>query len=201
MTWIHKVFRHWNCCCSLILWLSSFGIVENWVSDRESHFKNDSRKLLKYNQRTSHHFKFAYSPSLNGIVEVVCRELLRAIRAIFSEFLLPYQAWPSLMPLVQSAPSNSVLSRLGNICPLTVSSRVPSNSPLNTIRKTISDVGSVQSIEVVRLRQTMNIDKLKDSINKLHQNVAEEFNKKRRAAVEVHNRKTNFKPINFDVVG
>jgi len=88
-----------------ISWFTDYGIVEQWVSDRGTHFKNTLMKNLREALHSSHHFTLAYCPWSNGSVEVVCRELLRATRAILSEMQLDRKAWPSLMPIVQSQPT------------------------------------------------------------------------------------------------
>eukprot|EP00171_Calliarthron_tuberculosum_P021340 IDg21340t1 len=101
---------------TLLTWFSSFGVVRNWVSDRGSHFKNELIRILKESLQGHHHFTLAYCPWSNGTVEVVCRELLRALRALLSEFKLSAKRWPSVFPLVQSALNSSILPRLGGRC-------------------------------------------------------------------------------------
>jgi transposase InsO family protein len=74
---------------ALISWFSDFGVVKSWVCDRGSHFKNEVVRSLREKTRGQHHFTLAYCPWSNGAVERVCRELLRATRALLSEFKLP----------------------------------------------------------------------------------------------------------------
>lgn len=69
--------------------VSVFGIVNDWMSDRGSHFKNELIQSISESLKSSHHFTLAYCPRSNGTVEVVMRELLRASRALLSEFQLP----------------------------------------------------------------------------------------------------------------
>jgi len=68
----------------LLDWFASFGVVRQWISDRGSHFKNEVVRALREQTNGSHHFTLAYCPWSNGTVEVVCRELLRATRALLS---------------------------------------------------------------------------------------------------------------------
>lgn len=44
----------------LIHWLAAFGVVTDWVSDREIHFKNELIRLLRESIKSSHHFTLAY---------------------------------------------------------------------------------------------------------------------------------------------
>ena len=98
---------------ALISWFADFGIALTWVSDRGSHFKNDVIKRLSDETHSHHHFTLAYTPWSNGTVEVVCREVLRCMRALLSEWMLPFQAWPSICLLYTSpSPRDGLLSRM-----------------------------------------------------------------------------------------
>jgi transposase InsO family protein len=70
---------------SLASWFTTFGVVETWVSDQGSHFKNKLVDGVRCALRTRHHFTTAHSPWANGTVERACREVLRAVRALLSE--------------------------------------------------------------------------------------------------------------------
>lgn len=181
----------------LIRWFSSFGVVKNWVSDRGSHFRNELVKNLKERLNSSHHFTLAYCPWSNGTVEVVCRELLRATRALLSEFQLSQKSWPSVIPIVQSSLNNSVLSRLGNRCPLTVFTQLPSDSPVTTIKHTTEDVTKVYSIDAVRASQLSNVEVMHRTLEEMHKDVTNRSTKKREEAVKRHNKNTGVKPVNF----
>lgn len=145
---------------------------------------------VKNQVKASHHFTLAYCPWSNGTVEVVCRELLRACRAILSEFQLPHTAWPSIMPVVQSALNNTTLDRLGNRCPLTVFTGHAQDTPFG---------GEVQvrSVEDIDKTQQEQLSHLLASLESMHKEVAQKSSKKRQQAVQSHNRKTKVKPVNF----
>ena len=85
---------------ALMRWFASFGFVQNWVSDRASHFHNELMKALREASMGNHHFTAAYCPWSNGTVERLCRELIRCLRALLSEFQLPLRSWPSVLPIV-----------------------------------------------------------------------------------------------------
>eukprot|EP00171_Calliarthron_tuberculosum_P022775 IDg22775t1 len=171
----------------LIRWFAAFGVVEQWVSDRGTHFKNQLIRLLRESLKSEHHFTLAYCPWSNGTVEVVCRELLRATRALLSEFQLPQKCWPSVLPLVQSALNNSVLERLGNRCPLTAFTGLPQDSPLTTITCRRGKVIETHSIAEVRARQRINIDVIYEALDDMHKDISELSSKKQKSSVDSHN--------------
>ena len=70
---------------TILKWIASFGTVNKWVTDRNSHFKNEVAACLEEQTNVGHYFTLAYCPLSNGTVEVVCEELLRALRALLSE--------------------------------------------------------------------------------------------------------------------
>eukprot|EP00171_Calliarthron_tuberculosum_P006432 IDg6432t1 len=182
---------------ALLKWFASFGTVQNWVSDRGSHFKNEFMRLLNEAMKGFHYFTLAYCPLSNGTVEVVCRELLRTLRALISELQLPQRCWPSLMPLVQSALNNAVLPRLGNRCPLTVFTGHPQDSPLRAITVRRDDILQVHSIEEARAQQMIQTEKLLSAMEQMHKDVTVCSSKKRQAAVDAHSRKTHVRPVDF----
>lgn len=181
----------------LLNWFASFGVPQTWVSDRGSHFKNELIRLLRESTKGSHHFTLAYCPWSNGSVEVVCRELLRATRALLSEFQLPQNCWPSIMPLVQSVLNNTVLQRLGNRCPLTAFTGMPQNSPLRSIMVKRNEFCTVRSIQEAQCLQRLQVEKVIAALEMMHRDVKLMSDKKRKTAVDAHNRKTNVRPINF----
>jgi transposase InsO family protein len=79
---------------ALSLWFATFGVVYWWVSDRDAHFKNQLMDGLRSKLRSQHHFTTAYSPGANDTVERACKEFLRAVRALLSEFRLRPAEWP-----------------------------------------------------------------------------------------------------------
>ena len=75
-------------------WITTFGAPKTWVSDQGSHFKNEVMAKLAATLGTRHHFTSAYHAQSNGTVEVVCRETIRACRALLSESKLGPKVWP-----------------------------------------------------------------------------------------------------------
>ena len=98
---------------ALTTWIASFGATEWLVSDQGSHFKNKLVRELAEELHSRHHFTTAYSPWANGSVERVCRELLRACRALCSEWKLAPKDWSAVIESVQSILNHAHLKRLG----------------------------------------------------------------------------------------
>lgn len=182
---------------ALISWFSSFGVVTQWVSDQGTHFKNQLVKLLCQKLKSRHHFTLAYCPWSNGTVEVVCRELIRTTRALLSEFQLPRSAWPDVLPLVQFALNNTKLPRLSNQCPLTVFTGLPQSSPLDAIKTRRGKKLTVRSLENIYSRQRQVVNSLHLSLENMHKQIELTSSKKRKSAIDAHNRKTNIRPIDF----
>ena len=145
---------------ALMEWFSSFGVVMQWISDRGSHRKDEVVAGLSEKLRGSHHFTLPYCPWSNGTVEVVCRELLRVLRALTSEFQIHLRMWPSVFPLVQSILNNTPLARLGGRCPLTAFTGLPADSPLRAVKA--EDNGHVKTMVIEEVRARHFIDDLRD---------------------------------------
>ena len=153
---------------ALISWFSSFGVVTQWVSDRGTHFKNELVKLLRDQVRADHHFTLAYCPKSNGTVEVVCRELIRAIRAILSEFQLSHSSWAQVLPIVQSVLNNTRLPRLGNRCPITAFTGLPQDTPLTSIKTQVGKKIIVRQKPEIFIKQRENIDEIQAALKSMH---------------------------------
>lgn len=179
-------------------WFAAFGVVTQWVSDRGSHFKNELVDLLRESLKANHRFTIAYCPSSNGTVEVVNRELLRATRALLSEFQLSYSLWPSVLPIVQSELNKLRVRRLDNRCPLEVFKPLPHNSPLTSIVTQQDETTKVLGIDKIDALRKINIDSIHGAMDNIHKKVAEKASKKRWKAVEAYNRKLGVPPANFD---
>lgn len=69
----------------LLDWLNCFRVVHQWVSDQDTHFKNQVAECLRRALGTQRHFVTTYCPCTNGTVEVVNRKILRGLKALLSE--------------------------------------------------------------------------------------------------------------------
>ena len=184
---------------ALIDWFSCFGTVKQWVSDRGSHFKNEVVRSLREKSNSSHHFTLAYTPWTNGTIEVVCRELLRTLRVLTSEFQLSLRSWRSVLPVVQSVLNNTPLTRLANRCPLTAFTGLPQDTPLTTISSKSKKNTMIKSIEEIRVKQIIQTESLMKSLQDMHRDIKLSSSKNREDAVIRHNSRTHVQPVNFYV--
>ncbi|KAE8877505.1 hypothetical protein PF003_g38398 [Phytophthora fragariae] len=110
---------------ALIDWFKRFGVVHQWASDQGAHFRNQIIEQLQRALGEHHHFVTAYTPWANGTVEVVNREVLKAMKALLSERRLSVRDWPALFPVVQAALNGMPADRLGGTTPLTAFTALP----------------------------------------------------------------------------
>ena len=168
-----------------------------WCSDRGTHFKNEVVRLLNRMLRARHHFTTAYCPQSNGTVEVVCKEVLRACRALLSEFRMKESEWPSVVPIIQSVLNHSKRPSLGNRAPVTVFCSLPADNPLRTVFP--ADTSKVQTLSETRAQRLINVESLEKRIEEMHKEVAERRTRQREQQTQRHNAKTNVRAVNFDI--
>ncbi|KAE9159712.1 hypothetical protein PF002_g32795 [Phytophthora fragariae] len=118
---------------SLLDWFKRFGVVRQWVSDQGAHFRNQVFAELQRALGAHHHFTTAYTPWANGTVEVVNREVLKAVKALLSERRLRVEDWPRVLPVVQGALNQMPADRLNGKSPLTAFTALPGGAQLASI--------------------------------------------------------------------
>jgi len=182
---------------TLLKWFSLFGVVMTWNSDQGSHFKNSVMRSLNRELHAQHNFTTPYCPQSNGTVEIVCKEVLRAFRALLSEFRMKSREWPTLTGLVQSILNHSKRPSLGNRAPITAFTGQPADSPLRTLLS--PDSRSTRSIAAAKAAQLIHIESVHKALDSMHRDIAQRRSRRREEAISVHNAKTHIKPINFDV--
>jgi hypothetical protein len=181
---------------ALMKWFALFGVVPTWVSDRGSHFKNRIVAGVKSALHAQHHLTTAYCPWANGSVERVCREVLRACRALFSEFRMLTTEWPAVSPLIQSPLNNSPYARLGGLAPSEVLLNVRADSPLRTIAPDLEH--SPMSFSDIRAEQILHMNTLKRAVEEMHHTVRSTATTRRAASLNAKN-STHAVVPNFDV--
>jgi hypothetical protein len=147
-------------------WFAAFGVSSTWVSDRGSHFKNVVIDGARRALRSRHHFTTAYSPWANGTVERACKEVLRASRALLSEFRLPPTQWNLVYKIVQGILNNLGSPQRGGLASLTIFMGRPADSPLLSILKSEDEV--LPTLSDVRAQQILCIDKLRGAVDAIH---------------------------------
>ncbi|KAE9134746.1 hypothetical protein PF010_g2345 [Phytophthora fragariae] len=118
---------------SLLDWFKRFGVVRQWVSDQGAHFRNRVIAELQRALGAHHHFTTAYTLWANGTVEVVNREVLKAVKALLSKRRLRVEDWPRVLPVVQGALNQMPADRLNGMSPLTGFTALPGGAQLASI--------------------------------------------------------------------
>ena len=148
---------------------------------------------------TRHHFTSAYHAQSNGTVEVVCRETIRACRALLSESKLGPKVWPKFTNTIQSVLNNSITDKLGkNIAPITAFTMLPPMNPLAELFPATLQSTEVKTLTLARAAQLIEFEKIHDAINNMHRRVSTASQAKRAAEIARHNKATNITAINFD---
>jgi hypothetical protein len=181
---------------ALSTWFAAFGIAAVWVSDQGSHFKNQVMESLRKSLRTQHHFTTAYTPWANGTVERACREVLRAARALLSEFRLPPDQWPDVARIIQSSLNNSPSPQRGNIAPITAFTGRNPDSPLLSLLSVLT--GQSLSLDAARALQLLKIQELRAAVDEIHK-TARESADSNRAAARAHHARPHVQHANFEL--
>lgn len=114
-------------------------------------------RLVPEKLKSSHHVTSPYCPPSNGTFEVVCREVLRATRAVLSELQLTGHAWASLISIVQAAINSAPTKRLAGKCLLTVFTGLKQDNTLISIKETPGEEHRVLSIGRIKAVILMKI--------------------------------------------
>jgi hypothetical protein len=157
---------------ALVNLFAEFGVALTLVSDKDSHFKNKVISELRQLTRGQHLFSLPYTPWSNGTVEVVNRELLRCLKSLRLEFKIPFKSWPSLLPMVQSALNNTIMSRLGNRSSKEVLLGLPTSTPITTAILNKENKPVPLSMADIRARQILKIEQLQSAVDLMHKQVA-----------------------------
>jgi hypothetical protein len=180
----------------LIEWFAAFGVAQQWVSDQGSHFKNNVMADIQKQLGTNHHFTTAYSPWANGTVEAVCKQTIRAARAMLSEMHLSPQEWPCVLPAIQAVLNNSPSSHRAGQTPLTAFTGHKRDTPLSlTILHPITN----HSLSFIKAKQLAESTKLTQHVEQLHKEVTDKVSRQRRKQMEAHNANTHLVQPNFCV--
>jgi hypothetical protein len=149
----------------LIEWFAAFGVAQQWVSDQGSHFKNKVMMDIQKQLGTNHLFATANSPWANGTVEVVCKQTIRAARAVLSEMHLAPQERPCVLPAIQAVLNNSPSSYRAGQTPPTAFTGHERDTPLSlTILHPISN----HSLSLIKAQKLAESTKLANQVEKLH---------------------------------
>jgi hypothetical protein len=123
--------------------------------------------------------------------------VLRATRALLSEFRLRPQDWPQDSPLIQSALNSAPSARLGNRSPITVFTGLQPDSPLRAIAR--ADTTETLALDAARAQQIISIESIKAGLDALHKEAQATARKRRddsRARINAQSRRL---AANFDI--
>ena len=127
----------------------------------------------------------------------MCKEVLRAGRALLSEFKMKETEWPEIVPIIQSILNHTKRPSLGGVAPTTAFLGRKASTPLSCILPLRFQ--QAKSIEFVRAQRVMRIRQVVDAVDKMHKSVAKSRSKVRENAVRRHNARTHVRPVNFEV--
>jgi hypothetical protein len=143
---------------------------------------------------TKHYFTTAYCPWANGTVEAVCKQTIRAARAMLSEMHLAPQEWPCIIPATQAVLNNSPSSHRAGQTPLTAFTRHARYSPLAL---TVLHPTAIKSLSFIKAQQLAEISKFTTQVEQLHKEVSTQVSRQRRKQMETHNALTHLVQPNF----
>ena len=159
-----------NCVNGLLEWFKRTGIVEVWISDQGSHFKNEVLEELGRRLGSRQQFVVAYAPWANGTIERLNVLILSLLRALISEWKLEEDDWYYLLPVVMMAINNSVSVRLGNKTHMEVRTGRAVKHPLDVI--VVPTLEKVTTIQVDTARVIEQCAEVRKALDEMHQEVA-----------------------------
>jgi hypothetical protein len=181
---------------AFMMWFAAFGVAMLWVSDRESHFKNQVMDGVRKALRSQHHFTTAYSPWANGTVERACREVLRETRALLSEFQLNSKQCPEVARIVQSVLNNSPSPQRGNIAPITAFTGRAPDFPLRSL--VTPDKNVTLTLDDFQAPQLLQIQELRLAFDEIHKR-SKTFADSNRASARQQKNQSPAVAANFEV--
>jgi hypothetical protein len=179
-------------------WFSIFGVAEVWISDQGSHFRNQVLDRIREKLRVKHRFTHPYCAWSNGTIERVCRDVLRLLRALYSEQPgTSVNDWPKLIKLCQLTLNGTFRASLG-----TTPMRAFIGSSDSTFDAIFSGQNSLETVSLDEV-QRRHKDLVRSSIEALdlmHIRLAEKRSVERAGRIKAHNERTNVLEPQF-VVG
>lgn len=155
-----------NAARTIIDWAPAFSVPKSLMSDGATHFKNEAIRLVSKDLKVPYHFAVPNCPRFNRTVERLGRQYLRVFPYLVSEFQMRPGEWPDILPLVQRALNNAPSPQKKRICPITAFTRLDPTPPISTFIHTTT--ASQITITDLQMERSVNIDKLKKLVAKLH---------------------------------
>ena len=149
----------------------------------------------------------AYSPWANGRIGRVCREVLRACRALLSEFRSAPVDWPAVTECVQSILNHVPLKRLGNRkgaargVGRTLIEVFTGQKPIRPILRALTAEKFPKATLATETdgQRLMMIDEMQIPMELMHKQVSKLTSASRRRQIRAHDRRTNVQEVNYSI--
>ena len=165
----------------IIAWSAQRGIPDWLISDGGSHFKNSLLKQLAELLGFEHHITLAYCPWANGSVEVVGKDLVWTARAICSDFRCAVDEWDLVLDVIEFAVNHRPREVLGHRSALEV---VTGRQPKDALGLAFYRGETLKEHDAFHgktERVAAHCEKLTASLGLLHEQLANEAERRRRA--------------------
>jgi len=188
---------------ALMDWRASSRTPEIIVTDMASYFMSQVMKDFTQRCNMKHHFTVAYGHYSNGSIEVINKHYLALIRALISELHWNKSDWPWLNKNIEHTLNHRTQSRLGGKAPVTVFTGQRPDNPLDQLFGKVKD-GSLNYFRVPLEKLTQEVEKLQDSLAKMHRGIvliSEDVRRKKRIQSRIFRKEPNFTIGDYVLVG
>jgi transposase InsO family protein len=159
---------------SLLSWFANFGVVRHIVSDRGSSFTADVIRQLVEHLHVDWHFVTAHASRANGSIERLNRDVLAALRAMVSEWHIPLDQWPSLVPVVVAVINNAPSARLAGHCAYEAFLGRAVLRPVDAVMLQLHDVAPhIRAAPVPSAEAERTIERLREALDNVHRDIVD----------------------------
>ena len=145
-------------------------------------------------------FVTAYCPWADGSVEVLKRQLLKALRSLLSVKRQLIGHCPPYLSLCQSSINHLPSSRIGGVAPLTAFTALPPRDLISVTNQPSELLGLSSFTEHdINEQAKAHIQNLQQTIDALDKQVSETAKKKNEAARQRHEQKHGVHAVNFEI--
>lgn len=139
------------------------------MSDRPTHFKDNTIRLVSKGLKVLHYFTLPYCPWSNGAVERLCCELICFLCSSLLELQKNHQKWPNLISIVHTVFNNSSSQQRGSVCPITAFRGFKPTPPVKTSLCLATD--HLLTLMEAQLKSSNNIEEPEKFCAELHPHV------------------------------
>uniref|UniRef100_H3GV27 Integrase catalytic domain-containing protein n=1 Tax=Phytophthora ramorum TaxID=164328 RepID=H3GV27_PHYRM len=161
---------------AMIDWYKRFGMLQIWMSDQGTHFKNELMAELSQRLKGVQTFVPVYTPWVNGTVERLNRDILHVVRALLLEMQLDTKNWEYLLPVVQANLNHTPVLSLGGVAPVELFTGLSCPPPLDTLLLPGADK-PLQHIDLANVHN--ELVQLRASLAEMHGEVTDKKERRR----------------------